>query len=92
MKKQITMQEKSERFRKAVGIFNLISTCCCCAMSTVVLLNTFTTHPEWLGLLYLVLTIVLAVVGVFCALSCIILSTKLRKLKKQNVNEDKDIS
>ena len=92
MKKQITIQEQSERFRKAVSILNLISTCCCCAVSTVVLLNTFTTHAEWLGVLYLVLTIVLAVVGVFCALSCIILSTKLRKLKKQKINEDKDIS
>lgn len=91
MKKQITIQEQSERFWKAVGILNLISTCCC-AMSTVVLLNTFTTHPEWLGVLYLVLTIVLAVVGVFCAVSCIVLSAKLRKLKKQKVNEDKDIS
>lgn len=92
MKKQITMQEKSERFRKAVGIFNLISTCCCCAMVTVVLLNAFTTHAEWLGVLYLVLAIVLAVVGVFCAVSCIVLSAKLRKLKMQKVNEDKDIS
>ena len=49
-KKQITIQEKSERFRKAVGIFNLISTCCS-AMITVVLLNAFTTHAEWLGFL-----------------------------------------
>ena len=91
MKKQITIQEQSERFWKAVGILNLISTCCC-AMSTVVLLNTFTTHPEWLGVLYLVFAIILAAGTVFCALSCIILSAKLRKLKKQNVNEDKDIS
>ena len=85
------MQEKSERFRKAVGIFNLISTCCS-AMVTVVLLNAFTTYAEWLGVLYLVFAIILAAGTVFCALSCIILSTKLRKLKKQNVNEDKDIS
>ena len=90
MKKQITIQEQSERLKKAVGILNLISTCCCCAMATVVLLNTFTTHAEWLGVLYLVLTIVLAVVGVFCALSCIILSAKLRKLKKQKDNEVED--
>ena len=92
MKKQMTIQEQSERFRKAVSILNLISICCCDAVSTVVLLNTFTTHPEWLGVLYLVLTIVLAVVVIFCALSCIILSAKLRKLKKQKGNEDKDIS
>ena len=92
MKKQITIQEQSERFWKAVGIFNLISTCCCCAMVTVVLLNAFTNHAEWLGVLYLVFAIILAAGTVFCALSCIILSAKLRKLKKQNVNEDKDIS
>ncbi len=85
------MQEKSERFRKAVGIFNLISTCCS-AMVTVVLLNAFTTYAEWLGVLYLVFAIILAAGTVFCALSCIILSTKLRKLKKQKMNEDKDIS
>lgn len=91
MKKQITIQEQSERFWKAVGILNLISTCCC-AMSTVVLLNTFTTHPEWLGVLYLVLAIILGAGTVFCAVSCIVLSAKLRKLKKQKVNEDKDIS
>ena len=91
MKKQITMQEKSERFWKAVGILNLISTCCCCAMVTVVLLNAFTTHAEWLGVLYLVLAIILGAGTVFCAVSCIVLSAKLRKLKKQKVNEDKDI-
>lgn len=85
----LTPKNHSERFRKTIGRLNVISSGCCCAMVTIVLLNACTAPAEWLGALSLVSAIILAAGTLYCSISCMVLSVKLRKIKQQKDNEER---